>query len=113
MTTVFMKIASALSLLVAAMWVPPAGVKLLMDVLISVGALAVATQAAASSKKFWAAGFVAIAVLFNPLVPVMLPRGVFFWLDLACVVVFAVSLETLKGLPGLSFPSPASRRPSE
>jgi uncharacterized protein DUF6804 len=113
MATVFMKIASALSLLVAALWVPPAGVKLLMDVLISLGALAVATQAAASARTVWAAGFVAIAVLFNPLVPVLLPRGVFFWLDLAGVVVFVVSLEALKGLPGLSFPSPANRRPSE
>lgn len=108
--TVFVKIASAISLLVAAVWVPPSGVKLLIDVLVSVGALSVATQAAASSKKFWAAGFVAISVLFNPLVPVGLPRGVFFWLDLACVVVFMVSLETLKGLPGLTFPSTANRK---
>lgn len=109
MTTVLMKIVSAISLLAAALWVPPPGVKLLMDVLISVGALSVATQAAASSKTFWAGGFVAIAVLFNPLMPVGLPRVVFFWLDLVCVVVFIVSLEALKGLPGLSFPSRANR----
>ncbi|HEX5411708.1 MAG TPA: DUF6804 family protein [Terriglobia bacterium] len=110
MTTVSMKLASAISLLAAAMWTLPPGLELLIDVLVSVGALAVATQAAASSRKFWAAGFVAIAVLFNPLVPVVLPRGVFFWLDLVCVVVFMVSLETLKGLPGLSFSSSPNRK---
>jgi Family of unknown function (DUF6804) len=111
MLTMFMKVASAISLLLMALWVAPPGVKTMMGLLVSVGALAVATQAAGSSKYIWATGFVVISVLFNPVAPVVLSRGMFFWLDLACVLVFTLSLETLKGLPGLSIPSHAPRKP--
>lgn len=110
MTTIIVKLACAVSLLVAALWVAPPGVKTLLDLVVCVGALAVATQAAASSKFSWAGGFLLISVLFNPVQPVPFPRGVFFWMDLACVVAFIVSLETLKGQPPLHAPSFQGRK---
>ncbi|HEV2247978.1 MAG TPA: DUF6804 family protein [Terriglobia bacterium] len=107
--TKIVKLVCAGALLVTAFWVTPPGVGILLDILISVGALTVATEAVARPKYLWAAGFVAIGVLFNPIAPVALSRDVFFVLDVACLLAFLISLETLKGQPVLSIPSITNR----
>jgi Family of unknown function (DUF6804) len=110
MATIIVKIACAVSLLVGALWVAPPSVTTLLNLVVCVGALAVATQAAASSKFSWAGGFLLISVLFNPVQPIPFPRSVFFWMDLASVVVFMISLQTLKDHPHLPLPSFQSRK---
>src|SRR6185437_15158554 len=88
-----MKFACAGVLLLTAFWVVSPGVKILLDIVVCVGALMVATQAVTWSKYLWTAGFIAIAVLFNPILPVALSRNIFLGLDLACLLAFLISLE--------------------
>ena len=111
MFTKIMKFVCAGVLLLTAFWVATPGLKILLDIVICVGALMVATQAVAWSKYLWAAGFVAIAVLFNPILPIALSRNVFLWLDMACLLAFLISLETLKSQPVLSISSITNRIP--
>ena len=76
------------------------------------GAAVVAVQAFHSAKHLWAICFLAIALLFNPAIPV-LPLA--DRLGLAAIVLaaaaFAVSLTKLKSLPLLSIPSITDRNP--
>ncbi len=106
-----MKFVCAGVLLLTAFWVASPGVKILLDIVVCVGALMVATQAVARPKYLWAAGFVAIAVLFNPIVPVALSRNVFLWLDVACLLAFLLSMAALRTQPILSIPSITNRTP--
>ena len=106
-----MKFVCAAVLLLTAFWVASPGVKIVLDIVVCVGALIVATQAVAWSKYLWTAGFVAIAVLFNPVLPVALSRNVFLGLDLACLLAFLISLEALESQPILSIPSITHRTP--
>ena len=111
MFTKIMKFVCAGVLLLAALWVATPGVKILLDIVICVGALMVAAQAVARPKYLWAVGFFTIAVLFNPIVPVALSHNVFLGLDVACLMAFLVSLEALKSQPILSIPSITNRTP--
>jgi uncharacterized membrane protein len=111
MFTKIIKLVCAGALLVTAFWVASPGLEILLDILISVGAITVATEAVARPKYLWAAGFVAISLLFNPIAPVALSRDVFFILDVACLLAFLISLETLKSQPVLSIPSITNRTP--
>lgn len=114
MFTKIMKLVCAgalLALLITAFLVASPGVKILLDILISVGAITVATEAVARPKYIWAAGFVAIGLLYNPIAPVALSRSVFFVLDVACLLAFLISLEALKSQPVLSIPSITDRTP--
>ena len=72
---------------------------------VSAGAIVVFVQAVGAGKYVWAAAFLATGALFNPLLPIMLPRNVFLWLDLACLVMFLVSLAVWNANPRLSIAS--------
>lgn len=111
MFTKIMKLVCVGALLLAALWVVSPGVGILLDILICVGAITVATQAVTQSKYLWTAGFVAIAVLYNPIAPVMLSRNVFLGLDVACLLAFLLSLNALQRRPFLSIPSITNRTP--
>ncbi len=111
MFTKIMKFVCAGVLLLTAFWVATPGVKILLDIVVCVGALMVATEAVARPKYLWAAGFVAISLLFNPIAPVALSRNVFLVLDVACLLAFLISLETLRSQPVLSIPSITNRTP--
>jgi hypothetical protein len=77
----------------------------LFNMLICLSALLVVAEGIRSHKYFWASGFVAIAVLFNPFVPVTLPRRMFLGLDSLCILTFLISLALSKRRPILSVPS--------
>jgi hypothetical protein len=121
MLTRIMKGFSVVALLLGFLWNFPAfhnewsvrdgGYLELFNMLVCLTALLVAAQAFRERKYFWAAGFVAIAVLFNPIVPVTLSRKMFLWLDSVCVVTFLVSLATWRRQPMLSVPSGTNRTP--
>jgi Family of unknown function (DUF6804) len=112
--TRLMKIVCVGALMLMALWQASAGVEVLLDILVCVGAMTVATQAVARPKYAWTAGFVLIAILFNPVVPVALSRTMFLVLDLTCLLAFLISLETLKSDRALSIPSiPHRTRGSE
>lgn len=78
----------------------------LLGFVVCFGAGVVVMQAVRANEYAWAGGFGAIALLFNPLVPVLPFTGE--WgrlLVLVTVVPFAVSLVALRTQPLLSIPS--------
>jgi len=83
----------------------------LFNMLVCLSALLVVAEGFRGHKYFWASGFVAIAVLFNPIVPVTLPRKMFLGLDSVCILTFLVSLALSKRQPTLTVPSIINGRP--
>ena len=69
----------------------------LLGFVVCFGAGIVVMQATQAKKYVWAGGFAAIALLFNPLVPVLPFNGEWGrWLVLFSIMPFAVSLAVLK-----------------
>ena len=93
-------------------WRSAANYQPLLNFVVSMGAVVVVIQAVQVRKYRWAAGFVAIALLFNPVVRFLGPPGIFPLLVVAvCIAPFAVSLVALKRQPLLSVPSITDRNP--
>ena len=84
----------------------------LLGFVVFFGAGVVVMQALRAKQYVWAGGFTAIALLFNPLVPV-LPFGGEWgrMLVLVSIVPFVVSLAALRTQPLLSIPSITDRNP--
>jgi hypothetical protein len=71
-----MKWGAILGVLVAAMsWHIGANYQLLLDLAVSVGTILVVKQAVRARQYIWASGFVGMALLLNPMVPVFTPAG--------------------------------------
>ena len=102
MTSRLMKWLSIAALLVGLLAQSSTGYRIVLDLVVCVSALVVLSQALRTGKYLWGACFLSIAVLFNPVVPLGLPGGMFLWLDLVCLAMFAVSLQALKMKPTLS-----------
>jgi len=114
--TRIMKWISMAALLTAAMlWGSAANSqfpRFLLGFLVCYGAGVVLMQAVRAKKYVWASGFTAIALIFNPLVPVLPFDGEWGrWLVLVSIVPFAVSLAALKTPPLLSMASITGRNP--
>lgn len=75
------------------------------------GAIVALLQSTSRGKYLWATAFLAVGVLFNPVLPIMLPRNTFVLAELLSVVLFAVSLAALKMTPRLSIASITDRTP--
>ena len=79
-------------------------------VVVFLGAIVVLVQAIGTREYFWAAAFIAIALVFNPVAPLFQTAGNWFlMMALVCTAVFAVSLTALKARPALSMPSITKR----
>ena len=105
MLTKIMKWASIAGLFLAVLWRPSENFQLLLEFVVCAGAIVVALDAVRAEEYVWATGFVAIALLFNPVAPVVLSRDMFFWLGWASVATFMASLVVLKPKPQLSLES--------
>jgi hypothetical protein len=71
-----MKWGSILGLLLAAIsWNAGPNYRLLLDLVVLVGAIVVVRQAVRAKQYLWASGFVGMALLLNPMVPVFTPAG--------------------------------------
>jgi hypothetical protein len=67
---------SVVSLLLAAMsWHAGGNYRLLLALAVSAGAIVVVKQAVRAKQYLWASGFVGMALLLNPIVPVLTPAG--------------------------------------
>jgi len=76
------------------------------------GAAVVALQALHLKKHRWTICFLAIALLFNPAIPVLrLTNNLGLVAIVLAAAAFGVSLTTLKSLPLLSMPSITDRNP--
>lgn len=110
MFTLIMKWFSAVSLVLALFWHSSANFQLFLQGAICLAALLVFVQALRTRKYGWAAGFLVITVLFNPVVPVELPGRFYLLLDLSCLMAFLASVIAVKTRPILSVPSIVGRR---
>jgi hypothetical protein len=59
-------------------------------------AIMVVAQTILARKYFWAMGFVAVAVLFNPISPLTISRSTFLILNSICILAFVLSLAVLR-----------------
>jgi hypothetical protein len=104
MLTKAMKWVSITALVTALFWWPSPSHEILLQFVVCMGALLVVVQAPRAGKYFWGAGFLAIAILFNPVVPVALSRNMFLCLDVVCLATFMTALVAVKPKPLLSIP---------
>ena len=100
-----MKWLSVAALLLAGLGLPMGSNRIVLEIVVCVSALVVATQAIRAGKYLWVAVFSTIAVLFNPIVPMALSRGTSLLVDWVCLLAFLVSLLTLRVQPTFSIPS--------
>ena len=113
MYTEVMKWVSIVALLLAVVfWRSAARYQSELEIAVSVASTVVLIQAYQAKKYRWAAGFLGIALLFNPALPVFRFAGL---LSLSLVVLaiapFAISLVALRPHPMLSMPSITDRTP--
>ena len=111
MLTTIMKWLSVTALLVGLLLRSSTAYQIALEFVVCVSALMVIVQAWNERGYFWLPAFTAIAVLFNPFLPVALSPKKFLWLDSISVATFLVSLALLKGKPLLSIPSITNRTP--
>jgi hypothetical protein len=104
-STEIMKWVSIAALVLAMLFRASSGYQAVLLFVVCAGAVLVVLQTGRTGRYAWAAGFSAIAVLYNPLMPIALSRNIFLsWL---CLATFAASLAVLKTTPQLSRPLPA------
>jgi len=97
MVAKIIKYASLPALLIAAIFsCLAARYELLLDVAICLGALIAVQRAVRVREYFWAAGFVAIAVIFSPL---LLVTKIFLLMGLSCVATLATLFAAWKAQP--------------
>jgi hypothetical protein len=70
--------------------------ELLLDAVICLGAIIIVQRAIWVREYFWAAGFVAIAIVFSPLILVM---KIFLLMGFTCIAIFLTLLAAWKPQP--------------
>ena len=83
----------------------------IVGAIICVGAVMIVIKAAKARKHYWTVGFIAVTVMFNPLLPLSVSPTMILSLYLACVVMFVGSLFAFPVKPLLSIPSITDRTP--
>lgn len=120
MITRITKYVSALALvaLLPLMWALPVHTAtLVLAFVVWGGAVVVLVQAVTTRRYLWAAAFGLIALVFNPILPIvgavpaLLPRGPFVAVDLCCVGAFLSSVYFMKKTPRLSMASVTDTAP--
>ena len=111
MLTMIMKSASVVVLLLALLFPPSTNYLIGLQFVVCLGACVVFSQALQSRKAAWMLAFVAVAVLFNPILPVALSRNYSVVLDCLSLGLFGASLPFLKSPLQLSIPSITDRTP--
>ena len=102
MLTKVMKWISIVLLLLAGLRLPTTGNQVMLEIVVCVSGLLAVMQAVRTSHYSWAAGFLAIAVLFNPIVNLGISGKTLLWLDWACLATFLLSLAAWKRRPTAS-----------
>lgn len=96
-STKIMKWVSIAALVMAVLIGVSSDYRTMLQFVVCVGAVLVVLQAGRTRKYAWAAGFSAIALLYNPIVPLALSRNLF--LAVASLTMFALSLAILSSEP--------------
>jgi hypothetical protein len=111
MLTKTMMWVSVVVLLLALSWRPSASYQTVLEFVVCLSGLLVLAQAVRAGRYFWAAGYLVIAVLFNPALPVVLSQQITFGLGWASLATFLVSLAVMKRQPVPSIASITDRTP--
>ena len=111
MFTMIMKSASVAALLLAVFLSPSASYLIGLQFVVCLAACVAFSQAVQSRKLAWVLSFVAVAILFNPILPVVMPRNYSMVLDFLCLGLFGASLPLLKSPLQLSVASITDRTP--
>ena len=108
-----MKLVSIAALLLAVVFWNYAGAyQMELNLVVSVAAAVILIQAVQARKYRWVAAFLAIAVLFNPVVPIFrLESPVGLSLVVLSIAPFAISLVALRPDRLMSIPSITDRNP--
>jgi hypothetical protein len=86
--------------------------RIFLQFLVSASAALIVLHAVrADAQYLWAGVFCAVAVLFNPILPIALPSRLFFLADLTCMALFLVYYSAYKAKPRLSMASVTDRGP--
>ena len=105
-------ISIAMLLMAMLFWSPSPLFQVALALVVTVGAVLVLIQAWQAKKYGWAAGFLAVAILFNPALPPVRIGGIIgFFLVLLAIAPFAASLVALRPQRLLSIPSITDRTP--
>jgi magnesium-transporting ATPase (P-type) len=99
------KVLAALALVAGLFSHSAADHRKLIFLVVWMAALVVLSQAFHRSNYFWAAVFLAVACVFNPFVPIMLPASVGLLSEMAAAILFMISLAVLRSKPRLSIAS--------
>ena len=113
--TKIMKWVSITMLLLAVLQLPVASHPILLAIVVCVSALLIAAQAVRAGKYSWAMGFLAIAGLFNPVIPIARSGRDVFWVDAIGLAAFLAAAVAFKAQPVrtvLSITSQLPRRES-
>ena len=93
MLTKLLQWASVATLMVGLIfWRSSANYRVILRFTVCSAACLVALKAKRANQYYWAAAFFALALLFNPVVPVSLPVVVFVWVDALCLTIFLLSI---------------------
>lgn len=111
MATRIMKCVAIAALLVSIAWSASSNYRVVLAFIVTVGAIAVLTQAARAKKTGWVVVFTVVATLLNPALTGAMGNATFLWADLACLTAFSTSLLFLKNQPILSMASITDRTP--
>ena len=111
--TTIMKWAAIAALCLAVFFGPTEANGLLLRLVVAVSAIFVALEALFAHRYVQAIAFVAIAAVFNPIIPITSSRLTGIGLDLGVAAIFVAALTFLRvqEIPVLSMPSITDRTP--
>jgi hypothetical protein len=99
MLTRIMKWGAIGMLLLAGLRLPVGTDRVLLEFVVCASSLLVAAQAFRAGRYVWAIVFAAIALVFNPIIPVAVDGAISVWLAWICFAAFLVSLVALRRPP--------------
>ena len=86
--------------------------QIVLKIVVCIAALMVFAQAFTDKRWIWGVFFLALAIAYNPVSPVLFSKRIFLWLDLMGMMTFLISLVALKQRRRLSLVSITNHRVS-
>jgi hypothetical protein len=111
MLTKIMKWISITLLLLAVFQFRVASNQVFLTIVVCASGLLIATEAFRAGKYAWAVGFLGIAALFNPFVPIARSGSEVLWLNGIGLAAFLIAVVALKMRPDLTVQSITNRLP--
>ena len=105
MLTTIMKYVAMAALLTGMFWRLPPNLRSYLDFVITAAAMFVLVRAVNFGKYAWAAAFLVVACVFNPIQPIGFSFSILVALQVISAALFAVSLVLLRTKPRMTIAS--------